>query len=56
MGSSGHREGSRGLSEREDPSQDFHAGPEEKTWDEEDGLFDDEEIVVGQRTRRQPLR
>lgn len=31
---------------REDPSQDFHEGPEEKAWDEEDGLFDGEEIVV----------
>ncbi|WP_171042245.1 hypothetical protein [Sinomonas gamaensis] len=31
---------------REDLSQDFHFGPEEKAWDEEDGLFDSEEIVV----------
>jgi hypothetical protein len=30
----------------EDPSLDFHDGPEEKAWDEEDGLFDSEEIVV----------
>jgi hypothetical protein len=33
-------------SSREDLSQDFHFGPEEKAWDEEDGLFDSEEIVV----------
>ncbi|WP_413249036.1 hypothetical protein [Sinomonas flava] len=32
---------------REDPSEDFDYGPEEPVWDEEDGLFDDEEIVVG---------
>lgn len=32
---------------REDLSQDFHFGPEDKAWDEEDGLFDGEEIVVG---------
>lgn len=32
---------------REDLSQDFHFGPEEPSWDEEDGLFDGEEIVVG---------
>ena len=31
---------------REDPSLDFQDGPEEKFWDEEDGLFDGEEIVV----------
>ncbi|HKU11217.1 hypothetical protein [Sinomonas terrae] len=31
---------------REDPSEDFREGPEEKAWDEEDGLFDNEEIVV----------
>ena len=36
-------------SRREDLSQDFHHGPEEKIWDEEDGLFDGEEIVVGGR-------
>lgn len=32
--------------DREDPSLDFEDGPEEKAWDEEDGLFDNEEIVV----------
>ena len=32
---------------REDPSEDFAFAPEEKAWDEEDGLFDGEEIVVG---------
>lgn len=31
---------------REDPALDFNYGPQEKAWDEEDGLFDDEEIVV----------
>lgn len=31
----------------QDLSQDFDFGPEEKAWGEEDGLFDDEEIVVG---------
>lgn len=31
---------------REDLSLDFHYGPEERAWDEEDGLFDGEEIVV----------
>jgi hypothetical protein len=31
---------------REDLSQDFREGPEEKVWDEEDGLFDGEDIVV----------
>ncbi|WP_171042427.1 hypothetical protein [Sinomonas gamaensis] len=31
---------------REDLSQDFAEGPEEKAWDEEDGLFDSEEIVI----------
>lgn len=31
---------------REDLSQDFLEGPEEKAWDEEDGLFDSEEIIV----------
>jgi len=34
------------LDEREDPSQDFYVGPPEKVWDEEDGLFDGEEIVI----------
>jgi hypothetical protein len=28
------------------PEQDFDFGPEEKAWDEEDGLFDSEEIVI----------
>ena len=42
-----HEKSIHRLSEREDPSQDFHLGPEEKSWDEEDGLFDGEEIVVG---------
>ncbi|GAB2754925.1 hypothetical protein [Sinomonas soli] len=31
----------------QDLSQDFDFGPEEQVWDEEDGLFDSEEIVVG---------
>ena len=31
----------------QDLSQDFDFGPEEKAWDEEDGLFDSEEIVTG---------
>ena len=30
----------------EDPALDFQDAPEEKAWDEEDGLFDGEEIVV----------
>lgn len=32
--------------DREDPSLDFPDVPEEKAWDDEDGLFDGEEIVV----------
>jgi hypothetical protein len=35
------------ASAREDLSQDFDFGPQEIPWDEEDGLFDGEEIVVG---------
>ncbi|AMM31669.1 hypothetical protein SA2016_0984 [Sinomonas atrocyanea] len=31
----------------QDLSQDFDFGPEQTVWDEEDGLFDSEEIVVG---------
>lgn len=31
---------------REDLSLDFQYTPEEPFWDEEDGLFDGEEIVV----------
>ena len=31
----------------EDLSLDFDFGPEETSWDDEDGLFDSEEIVVG---------
>jgi hypothetical protein len=31
---------------RQNLSQDFDFGPEEKAWDEEDGLFDSEEIVI----------
>lgn len=31
----------------QDLSQDFDFGPEEEAWDEEDGLFDSEEIVIG---------
>lgn len=34
------------LRNREDPALDFDYGPREKDWDEEDGLFDNEEIVV----------
>lgn len=32
--------------EREDPALDFQDGPQEPVWDEEDGLFDGEDIVV----------
>ena len=39
--------GDRSRAGREDLSEDFTFGPEEKAWDEEDGLFDSEEIVVG---------
>lgn len=30
----------------QDLSKDFDFGPEQTVWDEEDGLFDGEEIVV----------
>lgn len=32
--------------EDEDPSLDYSVEPDETVWDEEDGLFDSEEVVV----------
>lgn len=36
----------RSLSEEEDPSLDYSVEPDEPVWDEEDGLIDDEDVVV----------
>ncbi|MEA5456344.1 hypothetical protein SPF06_16535 [Sinomonas sp. JGH33] len=47
MASLDHGSTVRRPNEREDPAGDFQVEPPEKSWDEEDGLFDGEEIVIG---------
>lgn len=46
MASIDNQDPARSLSEEEDPSLDFSVEPDEKVWDEEDGLIDGEEVVV----------
>ena len=46
MASIDNQDPARSLSEEEDPSLDFAVEPDEKVWDEEDGLIDGEEVVV----------
>ncbi|MDP9885245.1 hypothetical protein J2W21_002767 [Sinomonas atrocyanea] len=46
MASIDNQDPARSLSEEEDPSLDFSVEPDEKVWDEEDGLIDAEEAVV----------
>ncbi|AMM31788.1 hypothetical protein SA2016_1106 [Sinomonas atrocyanea] len=46
MASIDNQDPARSLSEEEDPSLDFSVEPDEKVWDEEDGLIDAEDVVV----------
>jgi hypothetical protein len=46
MASIDNQDPARSLNEEEDPSLDFPVEPDEKVWDEEDGVIDAEEVVV----------
>lgn len=46
MASIDNQDPARSLSEEEDPSLDLSVEPDEKVWDEEDGLIDAEDVVV----------